>query len=42
MKAKTFDRKFDEGKDVSKDLDVSRARRPLQAQRRVNVSDLDD
>jgi hypothetical protein len=37
MKAKTFDRKFDEGKDVSKDLDVSRARRPLQAQRRVNV-----
>ena len=37
MKAKTFDRKFDEGKDVSKDLDISRARRPLQAQRRVNV-----
>ena len=37
MKAKTFDRKFDEGKDVTKDLDVSKARRPLQAQRRVNV-----
>jgi hypothetical protein len=37
MKAKTFDRKFDEGKDVTKDLDISKARRPLQTQRRVNV-----
>ena len=37
MKAKTFDRKFDEGKDLSKDLDISKAKRPLQAQRRVNV-----
>ena len=37
MKAKTFDRKFDEGKDVSEALDLSKARRPLQAQKRVNV-----
>jgi len=37
MKAKTFDRKFDEGKDVSDALDLSRARRPLQRQKRVNV-----
>ena len=37
MKAKTFDRKFDEGKDVSNVLDLSKARRPLQAQKRVNV-----
>ena len=37
MKAKSFDRKFDEGKDVTKDLDVSKAERPLQAQKRVNV-----
>ena len=37
MKAKSFDRKFDERKDVSKDLDLSRARRPLQELRRVNV-----
>jgi hypothetical protein len=37
MKAKTFDRKFDEGKDVTDALDLSKARRPLQAQKRVNV-----
>lgn len=37
MKAKTFDRKFDEGKDVTEALDLSKARRPLQAQKRVNV-----
>jgi hypothetical protein len=37
MKAKTFDRKFDEGKNVSDALDLSKARRPLQAQKRVNV-----
>ena len=37
MKAKTFDRKFDEGKDVTDVLDLSKARRPLQAQKRVNV-----
>jgi hypothetical protein len=37
MKARTFDRKFDEGKDVSEALDFSKARRPPQAQKRVNV-----
>ena len=37
MKAKSLDKKFDEGKDISKDLDLSQARRPLQAQKRVNV-----
>lgn len=37
MKAKSFDRKFDEGKDVTENLDLSKTRRPLQRQRRVNV-----
>jgi hypothetical protein len=37
MKAREFDKKFDEGKDISKYLDVSRARRPKQEQKRVNV-----
>ncbi|MBI3584243.1 MAG: CopG family transcriptional regulator [Nitrospinae bacterium] len=37
MKARDFDKKFDEGKDISKYLDVSKARRPEQEQKRVNV-----
>ncbi len=37
MKARNFDKKFDEGKDISKYLDVSKARRPEQEQKRVNV-----
>jgi hypothetical protein len=37
MKAKELDRKFDEGGDISNQLDVSGARRPNQKQRRVNV-----
>ena len=37
MKAKDFDKKFDEGKSVVRHLDLSRARRPEQEQRRVNV-----
>ncbi len=37
MKAKDIDKKFDEGKDISKYLDVSKARRPEQEQKRVNV-----
>lgn len=37
MKAHEFDKKFDEGKDISKHLDISKARRPEQEQRRVNV-----
>jgi hypothetical protein len=36
-KAEDFDRRFDRGEDVSADLDVSRARRVRQEQRRVNV-----
>ena len=37
MKAKTFDRKFDEGQDVASALDLTTRRRPTQEQRRVNV-----
>ncbi|NQX87415.1 MAG: CopG family transcriptional regulator [Halioglobus sp.] len=37
MKAKSFDKKFDQGKDVISDLDLDKARRPNQEQRRVNV-----
>ena len=37
MKAREFDRRFDEGEDISADLDLSKARRPAQEQRRVNV-----
>jgi len=37
MKAKTFERKFDDGQDITQALDLTKARRPLQAQRRVNV-----
>ncbi len=37
MKASEFDRKFDDGVDVTGDLDLSQARRPGQEQRRVNV-----
>ncbi len=37
MKAKDFDKKFDEGKGVVKYLDLSKARRPEQEQKRVNV-----
>jgi hypothetical protein len=38
MKAKEFDKKFDEGKkDVIEDLDLSSARRVNQEQKRINV-----
>ena len=37
MKAKEFDRNFDQGKDVTDSLDISKARRPKQQQKRVNV-----
>jgi macrodomain Ter protein organizer (MatP/YcbG family) len=37
MKAKQFDKKFDSGEDITKYLDVSKAHRPEQEQRRVNV-----
>jgi hypothetical protein len=38
MKAREFDKKFDEDKeDITKYLDISKARRPKQEQKRVNV-----
>ncbi|MCK5097816.1 MAG: hypothetical protein KAR45_06910 [Desulfobacteraceae bacterium] len=37
MKAKSFDKKFDEGKNIVKHLDLSKAKRPEQEQKRVNV-----
>jgi CopG antitoxin of type II toxin-antitoxin system len=37
MKAREFDKKFDEGSDISQHLDISKARRPKQEQKRVNV-----
>jgi len=37
MKAKTFDKKFDENQEIIDDLDLSKARRPNQEQKRVNV-----
>ena len=38
MKAKDFDKKFDDGAvDIVQDLDLTTARRPNQRQRRVNV-----
>ena len=41
MKAKKFDADFDSGEDVAAVLDISKARRSLQKQKRVNV-DLPD
>ncbi len=37
MKAKAFDKKFDEGEEIVGDLDLSKAKRPNQEQKRVNV-----
>ncbi len=37
IKAKEIEKKFDEGEDISKYLDLSKARRPEQEQKRVNV-----
>ncbi len=37
MKAKEFDSDFDQGKDITGALDLSKARRPKQQQKRVNV-----
>ena len=37
MKAEEFDKKFDAGKSVLNDLDLTRAKRPGQEQKRVNV-----
>ncbi len=37
MKAKDLDKRFDQGKNVSRYLDLTRAKRVNQEQRRVNV-----
>lgn len=37
MKAEEFDKKFDDNEDISAHLDLFKARRPEQEQRRVNV-----
>ena len=37
MKAKKLDTDFDSGKDVTASLDLTKAKRPLQEQKRVNV-----
>ncbi len=37
MKAEELDKKFDEGKSILEHLELSQARRPDQAQKRVNV-----
>jgi hypothetical protein len=37
MKAKELDKKIDEGKSILQHLDLSKARRPNQEQKRVNV-----
>ena len=37
MKARDFDKEFDESKDISVHLDRSKARRPELEQKRVNV-----
>ncbi len=37
MKAKDLDKKFDAGEDITKFLEFSKAKRPGQEQKRVNV-----
>jgi len=37
MKASELDKRFDAGEDITDELDVSSARRPLQEAKRVNV-----
>jgi hypothetical protein len=37
MKAKEFDKKFEGGKNILKDLELDKAIRPGQKQKRVNV-----
>lgn len=37
MKASDFERKFDDGVDITADLDLAKLRRPGQEPRRVNV-----
>lgn len=37
VKARDFDKKFDEGVDISKHLDLKKAKRPEREQKQVNV-----
>ena len=37
MKVEDFDKKFDDGEDISEYLDLTKAERPGQQQKRVNV-----
>jgi len=37
MKAKEFDKKFDENKNIIEHLDLAKLKRPRQDQKRVNV-----
>jgi len=37
MKAKDFDKKFESGENITEFLDITKARRPGQDQKRVNV-----
>jgi len=37
MKAREFDKKFDNGEDVSRLLDLSKARKPVAGMKRINV-----
>jgi len=37
MKTKKFEQQFDDGVDISASLDLTKAKRVLQAQKRVNV-----
>ncbi len=37
VKARDFDKEFDKGVDISKHLDLKKARRPEHEQKRVNV-----
>jgi len=37
MKASEFDKRFDDGEDITGELDLASARRPNREQRRVNV-----
>jgi len=37
MKAQEFDQKFDNGEDITEMLDLSQAKRPLSAQKKVSI-----
>lgn len=37
MKAQEFDQKFDDGEDITQMLDLSQAKRPLSAQKKVSI-----